>query len=144
MNRKIIADTRRHVMKWCACNDGTGFCRARDMPCVQITIFENHQEGEPLRFCRYSGKPFCRWTRSSNRKFEAASRTGWHIAKRAVGPSPKQATVSFIVRIVRHRSGGLQRPKTCESLGQTENRPRTWTFRHSETLIIQRFQNSKF
>lgn len=53
MNRKIIADTRRHVMKWCACNDGTGFCRARDMPCVQITIFENHQEGEPLRFCRY-------------------------------------------------------------------------------------------
>lgn len=53
MNRSVIASTRRHVMKWCACNDGTGFCRARDMPCVQVTIFENLQDGEPLRFCRY-------------------------------------------------------------------------------------------
>lgn len=54
MNRSVIASTRRYVREQCMnCDRSTGFCMARDMPCVQVTIFENLQDGEPLRFCRH-------------------------------------------------------------------------------------------
>lgn len=54
MNRSVIASTRRYVREQCMnCDKSTGFCLARDMPCVQVSIFENLQDGEPLRFCRH-------------------------------------------------------------------------------------------
>ena len=147
LKRAITAQTIKIIKTECANCIDNGFCVIRDQACPQIAALRAHKEtnGKKLQLCQWFHDavlldPKYKWLAE---QLSTGHNNGTVYCQRCGNPIVRNSNRQVFCLSCAETERKLSKAKVMRNLSAKKNHSTTWSFRQSEALINQRFQNMK-